>query len=152
MINKVNKSSNIMFYASVKQTRLNSVLQFTYRVVWWFVYLNCIINHLMSIVCTKMVIEVILFGVFENDRSYADKDCLSRRSGLIRVSPHIIQRGKSVFRTELYLLILVSYCHYHPTSFHMHLTIIWVKQSRPIIGRNAADHSVPFTRLNRVYQ
>lgn len=39
-----------------------------------------------------------------------------------------------------------------PPVFLMHLTIIWVKQSRPIIGRNAADRSVPFTRLNRVYQ
>jgi len=71
----------------------------------------------MTIVCTKMMIEVILSGVFRNDRFYADKYFLSRRCGLIRVSPHIIQRGKSVIRTELYLLILVSYCHYHPTSF-----------------------------------
>ena len=71
----------------------------------------------MSSMCTKIMIEVILFRVFGNDKSYADKDFLSRRSGLIRVSPHIIQRGKYVIRTDLYSMILVSYCDYHPTSF-----------------------------------
>jgi len=74
-------------------------------------------NHLVSSVCTKMMTEVILFGVFGNYGSYADKDFLTRRSGLIRISPHIIQRGKSVIRTELYSFILVSYCHYHSISF-----------------------------------